>query len=237
MKKILFLLCLGLVVGCTITRTTYEGTIDYPRNIIFDNANFKYIKTISGSSHAIYDGWGFDKKRVSDGLINTAKADMYKNHNFKPNQVITNISKDIIRTYDEKGLVSKYEVKVVISADIYEFSNNGDYYSKTENLNENTIDKSNNDEQIKNSSKSIEFEGFKKGYYNNFNKGDLVVFSFDSVTYYKAEVQSGAYSESTWLEIKIVEKINEKGESETNFESASQFRKIPIRLITHHKKR
>ena len=126
-----YLFGLGIILlatGCTITRTSYEGSMTFPQNIIFSNANFKYVKTINGSSYAVYDGYfGNDKKRVSEGLINSAKAEMYKTHTFMPNQVITNISRDIIKTYDEKGLISKFEVKVVMSADVYEFSNNGVY--------------------------------------------------------------------------------------------------------------
>ena len=79
-----------------------------------------------------------DKKKNPDGLINSAKADMYSKHTFMPNQVITNISKDVISTVGLKGR-GAYQVKVVMSADIYEFSNNGTY--STDNSNQNVIKK------------------------------------------------------------------------------------------------
>ena len=134
-----------LISGCTITRTSYEGSMTFPQNIMFNSANFKYVKTINGSSAAIYSAYGYDKLRVPEGLINAAKSEMYSTHTFMPNQIITNISKDVIRTYDEKGLNTNYAVKVVMSADVYEFSNNGVYSSdknvsteKSDLINENT---------------------------------------------------------------------------------------------------
>jgi len=236
MKKVLFLLCLGIIGGCTITRTTYEGTIDYPRNIIFDNANFKYIKTISGSSHAIYDGWGYGKKRVSEGLINTAKANMYSNHKFMPNQVITNISRDVIRTYDEKGFVSKYEVKVVISADVYEFSNNGDYYSKTEQIMNNTVSEKNTKKQSVNNNKSS-IEGFRKGHYDVISKGDVIIYTTDGKTFYKAEVYESVKPNNIWIEVfNIHIKKNGKWVLFSENESLNEIKKIPLGIVTHHKK-
>tara|TARA_R110002012_G_scaffold176136_2_gene340985 strand:+ start:13 stop:684 length:672 start_codon:yes stop_codon:yes gene_type:complete len=120
----IFILSILFTSGCTVIPTSYEGFITYPPNIIFDNANFKYIKTITGSSFAVFDGLnGQDIMGPSNGLISSAKSDMYKRHIFKPNQIITNISRDVIKTY----INYKHEVKVVMSADVYEFSNNGIY--------------------------------------------------------------------------------------------------------------
>jgi hypothetical protein len=130
-KKILILYGFTLMfTGCATTSTIYEGSMTYPQNIMFDSANFKYVKTISGKSHAVYNGWGLDRQRVPEGLINTAKANMYKTHIFLPNQVITNISNDVVRTFSDKWSLVRYEVSVVMSADVYEFSNNGTYSSE-----------------------------------------------------------------------------------------------------------
>ncbi len=125
-KNVIFCFVIILLTsGCTVTN--YEGSMTFPQNIMFDEANFKYVKTIMGSSRAVYNGFGYDRVRDSNGLINSAKAQMYETHTFMPNQVITNISRDIIRTSGEKLLSSRYEVKVIMSADVYEFSNNGVY--------------------------------------------------------------------------------------------------------------
>ena len=118
------LICFGIILitsGCTTT--IYEGSFIQPQNAMFNNANFKYVKTIFGNSRAVYNGFGYDKVRDSNGLINSAKANMYEKHTFMPNQIITNISKDVVKTFDK----TRYQVKVIMSADVYEFSNNGIY--------------------------------------------------------------------------------------------------------------
>jgi len=146
MKKILFVLCLGLVVvGCTVTQ--YSGEI-YPTTVQFDKANFKYIKTIKGAAEAtyVYGGWDDNK---SDGLVNEAKTNMYEQHPLKENQVPTNITVDILRegapNYQKESMELR-KVRVVITADIFEFSNDGVYSSKTEYSNEKIIDNSSNEE-------------------------------------------------------------------------------------------
>ena len=153
-KNILILFGVALLfAGCATT--LYEGHMTYPQNIMFDSGNFKYVKTISGSSHAVYNGWGLNRRSVPEGLINTAKASMYKTHNFLPNQVITNISTDVVRTSNEKLLSARYEVSVVLSADVYEFSDDGTYASEDNknNMSPSTIEK---EEPIKaNQEKSI----------------------------------------------------------------------------------
>ena len=139
-KSILFGI-IFLISGCSITSTSYEGSMTFPQNIMFDSANFKYVKTISGSSAAIYSIYGYDRSRVSEGLINSAKSEMYEAHNFMPNQIITNISRDVITTNSRRSC----SVKVVMTADIYEFSNDGIYLSnknisteKSDSIDENT---------------------------------------------------------------------------------------------------
>ena len=138
-KNILF--CFGIMLittGCTTT--IYEGSFIQPQNAMFNNANFKYVKTIFGNSKAVYNGFGYDKVRDSNGLINSAKVNMYETHTFMPNQIITNISKDVVKTFDK----TRYQVKVIMSADVYEFSNNGiySYEDKTNDLSPSNIEKS-----------------------------------------------------------------------------------------------
>ena len=133
--------CFGIILltsGCTTT--IYEGSFIQPQNAMFNNANFKYVKTIFGNSRAVYNGFGYDKVRDSNGLINSAKVNMYETHTFMPNQIITNISKDVVKTFDK----TRYQVKVIMSADVYEFSNNGiySYEDKTNDLSPSNIEKS-----------------------------------------------------------------------------------------------
>ena len=144
-----------LISGCSITSTSYEGFMTFPQNIMFDSANFKYVKTISGSSAAIYSAYGYDKLRVPEGLINSAKSEMYGTHTFMPNQIITNISRDIIRTHSGKGVTSSFSVKVIMSADIYEFSNDG-IYSSDKNVSNENFDLT--EENIKSSTNDIEIK-------------------------------------------------------------------------------
>ena len=254
MKKIFIaLFCSVALVGCTITRTTYEGTIVFPENVMFDKANFKYVKTISGSSHAVYNGYGYDKKRSSEGLINTAKENMYKNHVFMPNQIITNISRDVIRTYDEKGFNSKYEVKVVISADIYEFSSNGVYSKlskstsknhKQENykggeLSQDVAVNSIDDEQntIKTNSKLTpsDYNGFVKINYGalprKYKKGEKVIY-FDGL-FFKGTIYENSNFEKAKVS-NIYQKINDKWVP-INSSNANIVKTISIKTVTYYK--
>lgn len=159
-------------VGCSVTQTTYEGTMIFPQNIMFDKPNFKYIKTISGSSQAKWANYGGDVRIEPNGLINTAKMNMYAQHKFMPNQVITNISKDIIRTSS-----NEFEVKVVMSADIYEFSDDGTYFPEEE------VIVSNHDQLTFNVNKeSILIEDIE----SNFFLGDKIIYKLldDPKEYY-----------------------------------------------------
>jgi hypothetical protein len=189
-----------LISGCSITSTSYEGSMTFPQNIMFDSANFKYVKTISGSSAAIYSIYGYDRSRVSEGLINSAKSEMYEAHNFMPNQIITNISRDVITTNSR----SSCSVKVVMTADIYEFSNDGIYLSnknisteKSDSIDENTkgytdIEKTETTPSdiesttlIKNKvvSKSLYTVGDKMWYTGGFKKVDATILKTEGQYY------------------------------------------------------
>ena len=122
-KLIVFVLAVVLFGSCTVTH--YSGEI-YPNKVEFNKANFKYLKTIKGSATAKYNSYGWDRNKA-DGLINEAKSNMYLNHSFQPNQVVANITKDILRVTDTKGFGSR-EIKVIVTGDIFEFSENGIYY-------------------------------------------------------------------------------------------------------------
>ena len=134
-KLIVFILSVVLFGSCTVTH--YSGEI-YPNKVEFNKANFKYLKTIKGSATAKYNSYGWDRNKA-DGLINEAKSNMYLNHSFQPNQVVANITKDILRVTDTKGFGSR-EIKVIVTGDVFEFSENGIYsgqqkVEKSEGLN------------------------------------------------------------------------------------------------------
>ena len=64
---------------------------------------------------------------------------MYKTHNLLPNQVITNVTKDVLRVTSIKGWGS-HKIRVILTADVYEFAENGVYSpqrNKTINLDKN----------------------------------------------------------------------------------------------------
>jgi hypothetical protein len=134
-KLIVFILSVVLFGSCTVTH--YSGEI-YPNKVEFNKANFKYLKTIKGSATAKYNSYGWDRNKA-DGLINEAKSNMYLNHSFQPNQVVANITKDVLRVTDTRGFGSR-EIKVIVTGDVFEFSENGIYsgqqkVEKSEGLN------------------------------------------------------------------------------------------------------
>jgi hypothetical protein len=165
------------------------------------------VKTISGSSYAAYDSYGNDKLRASDGLINTAKSNMYQNHSFMPNQVITNISRDVIKTYVDKGW-GKFEIKVVMSADVYEFSENGVFLS--DNSESKPPDHKNViPTEINNEPNSIISEDIMTGFIAytkdlSIKKGTKVLFKAGQ-KYYKGEVKYRINSTGEYLLINIME--------------------------------
>jgi len=137
MKNSLILFGLAVFIsGCKVSN--YSGNYYFPENSIFDEANFKYVTTIYGSSTADWNFFGFNKNFIPEGLAASAKLDMYKLHNFKPNQIITNISVEMINSYISFFAlfpIGGYSSTAVVSADIYEFSNNGDYFTDVNKLN------------------------------------------------------------------------------------------------------
>jgi len=214
-----YLFGLGIILlasGCSTT--IYEGSMTFPQNIMFDNANFKYVKTIKGSSHAVYNGWGLDRQRVPEGLINSAKAKMYKIHNFSPNQVITNISNDVVRTSSEKFLSARYEVRVVMSADVYEFSNNGVYSS--EDITTDHIKLSND-----------YTKGFTKGDINIYDIDDEIIFVLGENIYRGTVIDKSTAQDMSVSVTKSSERINDVW---VTIEQ-SLVRKIPKSYITYFK--
>ena len=101
------------MVGCI---STHNGVFQAP-NIQFENPNFTLIKTIDGSASTTYVfGLGAHNK---DGLIKEAKEQMYKEHKFLQNQIITNITLDEKESWIFGPLI--YKKTIIVSADIIQY--------------------------------------------------------------------------------------------------------------------
>tara|TARA_R110001632_G_scaffold46859_2_gene118842 strand:- start:1309 stop:1977 length:669 start_codon:yes stop_codon:yes gene_type:complete len=180
-----------VITSCTLT--TYTGELINPPTVAFNKPNFRYITTISGSEAAFYHGfWLSQKSRTINGLINEAKKDMYSKHQLSPNQIITNMTRDVIRTHNSKGW-GRYEVKVVLSGDIYEFYNGDPSRFKTPNITD-------DEQETSNLEKEVEFKTefdisyfLKKGFskYEDdlvLNEGAEIIFKLGS-DLYKGKVE------------------------------------------------
>jgi len=187
MKKILFVLCFSFIYSSCVTITQYSGEI-YPSSVAFNSANFKYIKSIKGSSEATYGYNGWDEKKI-DGLVNQAKSNMYNIHYLLPNQVITNVTLDIIKegtpNNQYKTIITR-KVRVVITADVFEFAKNGIYLSETNIINDNDNDNANMTHINElNNQDLIDYYQTDKSY--KFFKGDDVIYNVDN-KFYKGSI-------------------------------------------------
>jgi len=120
-----------LLLGSCVTISRYSGEI-YPANVTFERPNFKYIKTVTGSSDATFSGYGWDVKKVN-GIVNEAKQNLYQQFKLKENQAPTNFTLDFVRVGEPTGeyLVLR-QLKAVLTADIFEFSSDGTYSNNQE---------------------------------------------------------------------------------------------------------
>lgn len=124
-----------------------------------------------------------------------------------PNQVITNISRDVIKTYVDKGW-GKFEIKVVMSADVYEFSENGIFISDNSEL-QSPDPKSVIPTEINNEPNSIISEDIMNGFIAytkdlSIKKGTKVLFKAGQ-KYYKGEVKYRINSTGEYSLINIME--------------------------------
>jgi hypothetical protein len=114
---LIYLIFLVLSINFSGCISLHNGDFIQP-NIPSNKENFRIIKTIRGEASATYIlGIGGNLK---DGLINEAKINMYGSHELKPNQNITNITKDIKKAYFIIPILYMSET-VIVSADIIEF--------------------------------------------------------------------------------------------------------------------
>ena len=191
-RLLLFVLISSVITSCTITE--YTGDLINPPVVNFNSANFRYITTISGSEAAFYHGfWLSQKSRTINGLINEAKKDMYSKHQLRPNQIITNMTRDVIRSHQSGGW-GRYEVKVVLSGDIYEFYNGDPSRFKNTNITDDQQEASNLEKEVK---VKTEFDinyFLKDGYlvYKDdlfLSKGTDIIFKFGS-DFYSGKIET-----------------------------------------------
>ncbi|MDA9810027.1 hypothetical protein N9C59_06860 [Flavobacteriales bacterium] len=126
MKKLMVFMFSVVLLGSCVTVSRYSGEI-YPANVTFERPNFKYIKTVTGTSDATFSGYGWDVKKVN-GIVNEAKQNLYQQFKLKENQAPTNFTLDFVRVGEPTGeyLILR-QLKAVLTADIFEFSDNGVY--------------------------------------------------------------------------------------------------------------
>ena len=133
MKKLMVFMFSVVLLGSCVTVSRYSGEI-YPANVTFERPNFKYIKTVTGTSDATFSGYGWDVKKVN-GVVNEAKQNLYQQFKLKENQAPTNFTLDFVRVGKPTGqyLVLR-KLKAVLTADIFEFSSDGTYSDNQETI-------------------------------------------------------------------------------------------------------
>jgi hypothetical protein len=133
MKKLMVFMLSVVLLGSCVTVSRYSGEI-YPANVTFERPNFKYIKTVTGTSDATFNGYGWDIKKVN-GIVNEAKQNLYNQLKLKENQAPTNFTLDFVRVGKPTGqyLVLR-KLKAVLTADIFEFSSDGTYLDNQETI-------------------------------------------------------------------------------------------------------
>ena len=215
MKKLIIFIFSLMLLGSCVTVSRYSGEI-YPANVTFERPNFKYIKTITGSSDATFSGYGWDVKKVN-GIVNEAKQNLYQQLKLKENQAPTNFTLDFVRIGEPTGeyLVLR-QLKAVLTADIFEFSENGVY---SDNLNTKQSSKQlvHVNEQME-----VELENMnlvKKGFTDfteevKLKKGIKVLFYLGD-KYYKAVFNYKDYGKTN---VKDIEVYNIETKKWTSFE-------------------
>ena len=221
MKRLLvFVFAVVLLGSCTVT--LYDGKI-YPSNVEFNQPNFIYIKTIKGSAEATFNAFGWDKEK-SDGLVNEAKKNMYLRHPLKANQVPTNVTVDILKVGEPNSLakngISLTKVRVIITADIFEFYK-GDVPIQEFNA---EIKNKINDSNSKNIDNEIENKTIIQDNDSNANKGEFSKINMKpnigDVVYFEDYYNPGSkiqgkisgVSNSSWVTLEYLDK---KGRTKT----------------------
>jgi hypothetical protein len=179
-KLIVFMFSIVFLESC-VTISRYTGEI-YPANVTFERPNFKYIKTVTGTSDATFSSSGWDVKKIN-GIVNEAKQNLYQQLKLKENQAPTNFTLDFVRVGEPTGkyLVLR-QLKAVLTADIFEFSENG-VYSKSENSDDKSSSQKNSIIQQNNGNYLTEIDDYLKFENQKLNKGDEIMVDFKGTKY------------------------------------------------------
>jgi hypothetical protein len=147
----------------------YTGSFDHPE-VSFDHSGFSYVTTIEGSSVVSYRG--FSVRKVN-GLMNEAKRKMYSQHDFRPNEVITNVTTDIIETGFFWRQFFLRELIVQLSADVYRFGGEGEQFEiNKEKIEPSSESVTNPFEKYAEKSDAEEFSKIQKIRYLGFSEYD-----------------------------------------------------------------
>ena len=95
---------------------TYQGYGNFSTNASLSSNNFE-IKEVATASAKTTSVLGFGAKHT--GLVQEAKANLYKSYNLKKNQTLANPTIDINHTY---YLLLVKVTRVILTADIVEFT-------------------------------------------------------------------------------------------------------------------
>ncbi|MDC3133317.1 hypothetical protein OA958_00595 [Bacteroidota bacterium] len=229
-KLILFVFAVAVLGSCTVTQ--YSGDLSQDNHRVeFNKPNFMYVKTIEGSSYADYNGWGWDKTKA-EGLVKEAKINMYSKHKLNPNQIITNVTKDILRSFDNRGF-GTYKVKVVLSADVYEF-----FEGQPPKVNDvSEINKVNNNRKLEvKDNLEIEISQIMKGFLEyksnqNLKKGTSIIFKAGD-QYYKGKLK---YKLSSGSLCYVVDVFSYKKENKVWEKLNKSDNSIPSNIIIGYK--
>ena len=203
MKKLIIFMFSIVMLGSCVTISRYSGEI-YPANVTLERPNFKYIKTVTGISDATFSGYGWDVKKAN-GIVNEAKQNLYQKLQLKENQAPTNFTLDFVRVGQPNGeyLVLR-QLKAVLTADIFEFSDNGIFSDNdSKKILNNTIQNNNQEEKLKLDNVAVVKVGFTD-YSEGFKlkKGTIVLFNAAG-KYYKAVVNFKDYGKTNMKDIQV----------------------------------
>ena len=132
MNKLILISFLAMftLASCSVSRQFYDFEY-HGTESINTNSNFKYVETnVTGKAKTTYypQKWRKNQDKEPEGLVSSAKENLYEMYPLGPNQALANVSIDVIKT--EKGkpaglsgviIPDAITIEVVISADIIEY--------------------------------------------------------------------------------------------------------------------
>ena len=126
MKRLLSLIPF-LLIGISSCMTTHKGS--FQTNVVLSEPNYKYIRTVSGEATATY--FLAAGSRNGRDVLQEAKENLYKNADLTANQEIVNVS---LTENKSNGILIFRSHTFLLTADVIEWTTNGEYLSKAEAL-------------------------------------------------------------------------------------------------------